>query len=572
MRIRSLNKLFNQKGVGLSRVLSLAVSLYYGLITLHHGLSHDYIVQDDARQHVVWLQQFVEPHLFPDDWIANYFQTVAPWGYQSVYWMVAQFGIDPLKMAKILPIILAAIATVYVFQVTYLILPVPLSGLIATTIFNQHLWLNDDVVSATPRAFVYPLFAAFLYYLLRNSLAPCLMAIALQGLFFPQMMVLEVAILTVRLVRWNGGSPSLSRSKADYVLWGASMAIALMIVLMFVANTSEFGSAITADQMQTMPEYNVGGRNEYFGVSPFNFIFNGSSGIRIPVFPSIIWAGFGLPVVLASRLSLAHSVTKHVEVLGQVLIASVGMFLLAHLMLLRLHFPSRYTYHSWRFVLAIAAGLVLSILLDAGYRWWQNKCQSHQRLSRRDIFCLALSGLIILTVTIVPAVPVLVFKFQGWIVGNYPAIYHYLATQPTHTLVASLAPEGNNIPVFAKRSTLVGREFALPHHPRYYTVIRERAIALVNAQYSRDPSTIQQFVDEYGVDFFLIDTTAFTSDYLLSQDWLVHSSFQSVVFDAVHRLERGYIPVLAHLSHECAAVSSGQLVLVDATCVSRSAR
>ncbi|MGJ3253897.1 MAG: hypothetical protein ACFE0J_22600 [Elainellaceae cyanobacterium] len=551
-------------------MLSLAVPLYYGLITLHHGLSHAYIVQDDARQHVAWLQRFIEPHLFPDDWIANYFQTVAPWGYQSVYWIAAQFGVDPLMLAKILPIILAAIATVYVFQVTYLILPVPLSGLIATLIFNQHLWLNDDLVSATPRAFVYPLFAAFLYYLIRNSLVPCLMAIALQGLFFPQMMVLEVAILTVRLVRWPGGSPRLS-IRADYALWGAGMAIALVIALMFALNLSEFGSAITADQMRTMPEYNVGGRNEYFGVTPFNFIFNGASGIRIPVFPSIIWAGFGLPFLLTSRYPLARLITKHVEVLGQVLIASVGMFFLAHLLLLRLHFPSRYTYHSWRFVLAIAAGLVLTILLDGGYRWWQNKRQSHQ-LSRHDIFCLALSGLIILTVTIVPAVPVLVFKFQGWIVGNYPTIYHYLAAQPTDTLVASLAPEGNNIPVFAKRSTLVGREFALPHHPRYYTVIQERAIALVNAQYSRDPSTIQQFVDKYGVDFFLMDTTAFTADYLLSHDWLVHSSFQSVVFDAVNHLERGYIPVLAHLPQACAAVSTEQLVLVDATCVSRGAR
>ncbi|MGJ3245326.1 MAG: hypothetical protein ACFE0I_04535 [Elainellaceae cyanobacterium] len=572
MRIRSLNKPFNQKGVGLSRVLSLVVPLYYGLITLHHGLSHDYIVQDDARQHVVWLQRFIEPHLFPDDWIANYFQTVAPWGYQLVYWIAAQFGVDPLMLAKILPIILAAIATIYVFQVTYLILPVPLSGLIATTIFNQHLWLNDDVVSATPRAFVYPLFAAFLYYLIRNSLVPCVLAIALQGLFFPQMMVLEVAILTVRLVRWHGRFPRLSRIRADYGLWGAGMAIALIIALMFVANLSEFGSAITADQMRAMPEYNAGGRNEYFGVTPFDFIFNGASGIRIPVFPSIVWAGFGLPFLLTPRYPLARLVTKHVEVLGQVLIASVGMFLLAHLMLLQLHFPSRYTYHSWRFVLAIAAGLVLTILLDAGYRWWQNKRQSHQRLSRRDLCCVALSGLIILTVTIVPAVPMLIFQFQGWIVGEYPAIYHYLATQPTDTLVASLAAEGNNIPVFAKRSTLVGREFALPHHPRYYTVIHERAIALINAQYSRDPSTLQQFVDQYGVDFFLIDTTAFAADYLLSHDWLVHSLFQSAVFDAAHRLKRGYIPVLAHLSHECAAISSGQLMLIDAVCVSHGAR
>ncbi|NJM85550.1 MAG: hypothetical protein HC839_05410, partial [Leptolyngbyaceae cyanobacterium RM2_2_21] len=39
----------------------------------------------------------------------------------------------------------------------------------------------DDVVSATPAAFIYPLLLAFLYYLLRRSRLPCLLSIFSNG-------------------------------------------------------------------------------------------------------------------------------------------------------------------------------------------------------------------------------------------------------------------------------------------------------------------------------------------------------------------------------------------------------
>ena len=76
--------------------LSVLVCLYYGLISAHYGLSQDYIVQDDARQHVVWLQRFIDPELFPNDLIADYFMSLAPMGYKTVYWLTAKVGIEPI--------------------------------------------------------------------------------------------------------------------------------------------------------------------------------------------------------------------------------------------------------------------------------------------------------------------------------------------------------------------------------------------------------------------------------------------------------------------------------------------
>jgi len=53
------------------------------------------MVQDDARQHVFWMQRFLDPALFPRDLIADYFQSVAPAGYTAIYQMMAGVGINP---------------------------------------------------------------------------------------------------------------------------------------------------------------------------------------------------------------------------------------------------------------------------------------------------------------------------------------------------------------------------------------------------------------------------------------------------------------------------------------------
>lgn len=165
--------------------LSLTFAFIYSLLGLREAFSGEYVVQDDARQHVFWMQRFLDPQLFPNDLIANYFQSVAPAGYTAIYQVMAGLGINPWLLNKLLPPVLGLITTGYCFGVCLKLLPLPAAGFIATLLLNQSLWMKDDLVSATPRAFVYPLFLAFLYYLLRRSLLLMCVAIALLGLFYP---------------------------------------------------------------------------------------------------------------------------------------------------------------------------------------------------------------------------------------------------------------------------------------------------------------------------------------------------------------------------------------------------
>jgi len=547
--------------------LSLAVAAFFGLQSVQYAFSSQYIVQDDVRQHGFWMQRFLDPTLFPQDLIADYFQSAASPGYTAFYHLMAVLGINPLWLSKVLPLVLGLITTGYCFGVCLQMLPVPLTGFISTLLLNQNLWLEDDLVSATPRAFLYPLFSAFLYYLLRNSLLGIGVAIALMGLFYPPFALLSVAILTLRLLRWQGLHPHLSKYRRNYWFWGVGMTVTALVLLPYELTPTQFGPLITAAQAQAEPEFRevagVYGRAFFFHDNPLIYwLFGPRSGALFLLMPPLIWAGFTLPFWLRqpARFPLAREV-KHANLLLQITVASFGLFFVAHALLFRLHFPSRYTYHSLRIVMAFAAGIALTL--------WGDRLGTQQRqteLTGRQLLSWGLTILLAGVLAIAPFFPQLSLSNQLQIVGEVPRLYDFLSQQPKDTLIASVAEEGNNLPSFAARSILVGREYALPYHTRYYSQIRQRTIDLIQAQYSPDLTQVQRFIQKYNVDFFLLDSGAFTPAYVAEHEWM--RQFQPTTTIALTQLQEGKVPALAKLVERCKALETKGLMLVHAGCVS----
>ncbi|MGL5192685.1 MAG: hypothetical protein ACRC8Y_03630, partial [Chroococcales cyanobacterium] len=206
--------------------LSLTVAAVYGIGGLQQAFSADLVVQDDARQHVFWMQRFLEPGLFPNDLIADYFQSVAPAGYALFYRAIAAVGIAPLLLSKLLPPLLGLITTAFCFGVTMELFPVPIAGFMASVLLNQSLWMQDGLISATPKAFVYPLFLPFLYYFLhKNSLATGI-CIALLGLFYPQYVLIVAVILLLQAVAYKPGKIQINLSSQNFRFLGANLMIA----------------------------------------------------------------------------------------------------------------------------------------------------------------------------------------------------------------------------------------------------------------------------------------------------------------------------------------------------------
>lgn len=580
--------------------LSLTFAALYGMLGLQEAFSSKYVVQDDVRQHVFWMQRFLDPQLFPNDLIANYFQSVAPAGYTALYRLLAAVGINPLLASKLLPVVLGLTATGYCFSVCTQLLPVPAAGFIASLLLNQSMWMKDDLVSATPRAFAFPIFLAFLHYLLRRSLPGTGISVALIGLFYPQYVFIAAGAIVLQLVRWEGGRWQLTQNRRDYWFCAALIAVAILVLLPFALKTSEFGPTITAAEARKMPEFLPGGRSSFFHKSPVVFWIDGRGSAILPSRQqALVWLGLLLPVLLRypSFFPLAKQVTSAVRVLPQIALVSVAMFFAAHAALFKLHLPSRYTGHSFRIALALAGGIALTVLLDAVFQWAENQTKDSstektppptpspltgrgldttETLSRSPLlsgkakkiiafscFLLAFSTLILY--------PAFVDNFPktSYQVGGAQQLYQFFAQQPKDTLIASLAEEANNLPTFSQRSILAGREYAIPYHVGYYRRFRERTVELIEAQYSQDLAPALQLIEKYGIDFWLLEPTSFTPDYLIKNHW--RWQFEPAK-QAAERLKRGKMPALASLVGRCSVFDREGFSVLPADCILKAGK
>jgi hypothetical protein len=569
--------------------LSMIFSLYFALVSLHYAFSQEYLIQDDARIHIAWLERFIDPELFPDDFLADYFTYFAPVGFKSIYWLGSKIGIKPLILAKILPSILGLVTAIYAYFLSLEISPKSFTAFLSSLLITQLIWSNDDLISATPRAFVYPLLAAFLYYLAKDKLLLCLATMFIMGLFYPQVLLVETTVLTLRYLGNNylkkislilgvnrqearGKRQQINRDKnyffgllnQQFTWLILGLIIAAIALISFYQRSSEWSIVVTASDMHRLPEFNLNGRSYFYGVGWLKFILAGDSGICLPIFPPIVWCGFALPWLLNKPSPTIKLITSKVNLLWQVTIASLLMFLTAHLLLLKIHLPSRYTYHTLRFILAIASAIVITVLLDMGRHWLLSK----KKFKLTEKIAIALVTIFAINVIIFPMIPSILFTWcQNWRIGQSPTIYQYLAQQPKDIMIASLSIDANNIPAFARRSILVGEEFAFAYHPYYYQKIQQRATDLIEAQYSTDKQILLSFIDRYGIDFILLDKTAFTPEYLQTKNWLVYSSWQNVTNNAIKKIKSLKSFLLPPLIKTCAVVSTPQADLLDAECI-----
>lgn len=534
--------------------LSLTFAAVYGLLGLQIAFSSEYVVQDDARQHLFWMRRFLDPQLFHNDLLADYFQSVAPWGYSKLYQLFAAVGIDPIVLSKFLPIVLGLITTAYCFGVCLQLLPVPIAGFIASLLLNQNMWLGDDLVSATPRAFVYPLFVAFLYYVLRSQTLPCAIAIALSGLFYPPLLFLEAGVLFLRLWRWRGWLPFIS---SDYLFGATGLGVALLVMLPYAFSSSQFDPIVTRTQAIAMPEFQRGGRIPFFDDDFWDFwLYGRDSGMLRQGFqPLVSWAGVLLPILLKfpSRFPLVKQIAN-IKLLLQIALASICMFFTAHILLYKVFAPSRYTRYSLRIVMIIAAGIAIAIILDALWLW----VRKHNARLFIGLSLTSLLGAILLY----PAFEE--FPKTNYIVGKRPELYQFFQKQPKDIIIASISRKVDDIPPFSQRAILFGWEYANPYHLGYYSQIRQRATDLIRAQYSQDIKLIQNFIQKYQVDFLLLDKNAFTPQYMDTNDWF--RQWQPIAKEVLVQINRGITPALANVT-SCAVFETNSLVVLKADCI-----
>lgn len=548
--------------------LSLTLAIICGILGIIPALSHEYIVQDDARSHVFWMARFLNPELFPNDIIADYFQSVAPQGYTHLYKLFSLIKIPPLLLNKILPIILGLITTAYCFKIAIQILPIPLAGFLSTLLLNQNLWLKDDLISGTPRAFFYPLFLGFIHYFLKKSSLGIIITITLLGLFYPQGVFLSAALLTLDFLHF--------RNKQKLTILTIGLTTAFLILLPYALNTSEYSPIITLTQAKKLPEFFPGGRASFFSNNNFDFWLTGDrSGIIPPEWlsqsflPPQVWAGLLLFIFLSLKERFpTQKITNKIILLPELALGSTGIFLAAHLLLFRLHHPSRYSQHSFRIIMALAGGIAFTLIIDIIRKKLHLLNLSCKNKPFQKIKTISISISIYIVLTLLLLYPALTnnFPVTNYVVGKAPQLYEYLAQQPSDIRIASLALEANNIPTFAKRSILVSSEYALPYHQGYYSQIKQRAKDLIQGQYSPNLEEVKKIIRKYKIDFWLLDSQALTLEYVRKNHRLQQLNNTATTLVRA-QMENGIIPSLLNVQESCRVLDIQDLVLLEAKCI-----
>ncbi|MEG3975169.1 hypothetical protein QT970_11170 [Microcoleus sp. herbarium8] len=545
--------------------LSLTFAAIYAFLGMQQAFSAEYVVQDDARQHVFWMMRFVDPKLFPNDFIANYFQSVAPAGYSTLYKIAATVGIHPLLLHKILPLFLGLISTYFCFGLCLEMLPVPLTGFIASLLLNQHIWMTDDLASTTARAFIYPIFLGFLYYLSRNSLLPCLGAIALIGLFYPPYALVAAGILVLRLLSWENGRLRLSGDRANYLFCATGLGIIFLVMLPYALDKSEFGPTYTAAEAKKMGVFAPDGRNAFFRPNPVDYWLTGRGSGMFPkslFTPVTHCVGLLFPLLLfwRSAFPLASRISSKIWLLLQLFLASSAMFLAAHATIFKLYQPGRYTAYSLRFIIVSLTAIVLTLIIDGVGHW---ASQTLTKFEWKNLVALITTAIIAVAVVLYPCF-VEDFPTVGYVEGKMPTLYKFFQQQPKNILIASIASEADNIPTFSQRSVLVAKEYSVPYQKGYYSRFQQRVSDLIRAQYTENPAVLQNFINSYGIDFWMLTRNALTLEYVEDYGWL--NQFDTTP-EAMLALKQGKIPAIAPAMTSCAVFQNETVVVLEASCI-----
>ena len=544
--------------------LGLLFTVIYSLLALNKALGSEYVFQDDARQHIFWMSRFIDPELFKNDLIADYYESVSPWGVKTLYRVVTMLGIEPQLFHKFLPGILAIVISIFCFAVSLELLPIPFGAFITTLLFSQNVWAEKGTISGTAKDFVYPLFFIFIYFWLRQSLLGVCITLILSVLFYPPMVLIFAGALFLQLWQVKGFVPRLTKDKSVLLFSGIGLAVSFVVLLPYALASSEFGPTVTLEQARNIPQFANGGRTSFFDDNLWEYWINGRrTGLRLfqAFVPDLAVTGLFLPLLLKypQRFRLSEKISPKISYLRDLLVASFGWFIIAHAVLFKLYLPSRYIARSLRVLIVVAASMSLMLLLEAVLSWARRSPDRN-----KSIISLGFTGLL---VTLLLGYPIAQEEFldTGYITGTHPQLYKYIKSQPKDTLVASLTEEADNIPSFTNRSVLSSREHAIPYHMGYFLPLQQRISDLIKAQYASDITVAKDFLKRYEVDLWLIDKSSFNIEYLADNRWFTDQ--QPVTQQAIAQLQQGAVPAISLIQDTCTVFEDERYRMLDRECI-----
>lgn len=482
--------------------LALVGLISAGIFALAHleGLVNPYVINDDVRQQVFWMQQWLDPELFRGDLLSDYARQYVPWGVKGVYWL-ASGVVGPLTFSKVLPGLLWVFLAGCLFRLGETLGGERRLAWMTVGVFWLMPFFLDNVAGGLARAFAAPLLALFWLCWLGRRPWGLGLTLLLQALFIPYIFALSA---TAALIAWvvsltgRAGPPPFPHRQAHFILLAAAAGLVVLMHRQFAA--AGFGPLVAAADMLHRPEFSSQGRFPILPVPSIFWEMVSPLGLIAPFREGGAVAGglgcallLGLALYGAARVDW-QNLAPRLQPLGYLALASLLLYFLARLVLLRLFIPDRY--------LAYTLNLCYCLLLA---RCWGAALQV-----KRWPRTLALLGL-----AVVVGLSGLRLKDVGlYDFSTYQPLYAALAQTPKDALIAGHPNLMDNIPTFARRRALATFELAHPWSQGYWQEIKPRLEEFFTAYYAAAPEAVVSFAQKYGVAFLVVDDRHFTPAFL----------------------------------------------------------
>ena len=489
-------------------IIILAIGI--GVMSQLPSFLNRYIINDDVRQHVYWMQQFRDSGLFKNDLLTVYAKNYQPWGFIALYY-VFSFMIDPMIISKIIPIVLFVVSSLYLFKLVREMTN-NYTGFLAASIFMAAPIYLHRMVGGPPRAFGYPLLIIFLYYLIKKEYLKSSLVLILQCLFYPIVFLLSMLTYLFTFIKMQHKKIFFDKpvTKRKYFIIAIIICSFILCGKYVISYNPPIGKVVTKEQMVGNPEYYSKGR---FGLLPtppvlqsikqylkkgmvFSQIFD-----KPAKMVAINLGGLNSKIIfLIMLLFLAIEIVRKKLLLPIEMIllflSAILMHIISVFFLFRLAFPSRYLQYPLPLISLIICTIAIGQLVI--------KIKS-ARIKRT--FQILILILVFLNIDHQYSVSLINMS-------DKKDLYNYLNSLPKETMIVAHPRLADGIPTFAQRKVFIKYELSHPIFDNYWKTIKKRTVDFFDAYYSENSLFIYAFCKQNGIDYFVVDKKHFTEKYL----------------------------------------------------------